>query len=249
MRGNRSEALINIAHHTASAMEVVLPIQNSASSGTITAACGFRATVRDYTNKVLGTVHRDGYTVQVSHGTEVECRFTVNRTHYRNYTRTAIDVASGQWGEGMLNMDPSERAYKLVIEATVAAGGQLVYSSEREKVICSPLKGPFRSGKIICDDNRGFYVRPSYYGNIFDHLTSANCGGITSNWAGTLNSISPRNGKCDDPSAGTELNVNPCWDGGDCCSLSCYHFNGYLITNDNDGNIIPAHECWKIDDK
>ena len=129
-------------------MEVVLPIRNSASSGTIFPRCGFRATVRDYTNKVLGTVHSQGHIVQIASGGEVECRFTVNRTHYRNYTRTAFDIATGQWAEGMLNMDPSERAYKLVIEATVAVGGQIVFSGKREKMICTPLKGPYVLGTL-----------------------------------------------------------------------------------------------------
>ena len=55
-------------------------------------------------------------------------------------------------------------------------------------------------------------------------------------------SRSAGNGVCD-PS----LNYAGCWDGGDCCSFSCWSLNGHFYELDSSNRAVSAHQCHSLD--
>ena len=171
------------------------------------------------------------------------CTFgKVNRSVWRQYAATYMDTQ-----DGFSALDPSEQAYLLHFEITVSAkhsdGPRLVLVEERSKVICTPLVGLSLKKKIICADKRGQWLRPPEDNSAVAHLTKTSCvdAGVSgSKWA--------RNGGPNDGICNAANNVDGCWDGGDCCSYSCFEKQGQFVKLKDGGGWEHAHRCYEVRD-
>ena len=243
MAPSSSGPVVNEPGHPGSSVRIgVVPVttHNTVPSNL---TCSLHVTAQDYTGNVLGPVFNA--TIVNSK----ECLFpTITRAQWRQYASTYMDVQDG-YGE----MAPGERAYALhfVVTAINAVDGALVLVDERNKIICTPIigAGSLRT-KLICDDHRGIWLRPSdsaAENNALQHLNknvaTQNCrdAGVTKGWASRGG---PNDGVCQ-----ASNNVNGCWDGGDCCSFSCWEKNGEFKELASDGKAWQfAHTCYDIDE-
>jgi hypothetical protein len=155
--------------------------------------------------------------------------------------------------DGLPDMEPGSRAYALhfSVTATRVDDGTLILAEERSKIICTPLigAGSLRT-KLFCDDNRGQWVRPtdeSSETNVMQHVDRSvakqKCidAGVTKAWASRGG---PNDGVCQESN-----NLDGCWDGGDCCTFSCWEKNGEFKELGSDGKTWQfAHTCYELDD-
>ena len=179
--------------------------------------------------------------VVLNPGNETTCLHTIEREQYRRFAATYLD-------SDLVEMDEGEKAFAVhvtvsVTSTNVATNVISLFELEHSKTICTPKIGlSTRSGHIRCEGNRGSYHPDDDHDDPSSplyHLTSGqrDCSALS------VNSHTVNNGVCNPGN-----NVDNCWDGGDCCAYSCFHFNGGLVTTDNDGNVIPNHECFLLND-
>jgi len=242
--------LVNEDHHPASYMRLTVPIRNDHISDTFNVSCLFESYAVDYRNAPvsnssfnLSRVSREIIeTVQLAPGNETTCVHMIKREQYRRFAATYLD-------SDLEEMDEDEKAFAvratvLVTAQNLATNSISLFESSHDKIICTPKIGlSTRSGHVRCEGSRGSYhpvddkddsSSPLY------HLTSSqrDCSAIS------VNSHTVNNGICNPGN-----NVDNCWDGGDCCAYSCFHFNGGLVTTDSStGEVVPAHECYLLND-
>ena len=198
--------VVNQEGHPASSMSVVLPVYNN---GTVPEVvnCAFVAEVSDYSAVSTSRVSAGNETLVVSPGQTVNCAFTVTREDYRNHTREFYDVQAGAWGDGLVLMEPAEKAYFLKIRVVASdRTGLPLYSEPRSKIICTP-KISLRS-RIICEDKRGDYIPPEAEMALLENITDAACAEVGKT-GDTIN-----DGKCNNNPSGVNFNnIEGCYDG------------------------------------
>ena len=231
-----SGPVINEPGHPSSSVAIVVVWPQTQQDLLHSISCSLTVTVRDYTSKVIAQIFEETVTGQR------KCVFTkIERHAWRQYALTYLDAQ-----DGMVPMSPGERAYALHVEvsASTPADG-LILLEERSKIICTPIIGSATRTKLACDDNRGQWIKPDADAasqSLLAHLTKTACtaAGISSSkWA--LNG-GPNDGKCQ-----VSNNVDGCWDGGDCCSYSCYERNGHFIELAG-GKWKFVHTCFELND-
>ena len=99
---------------------------------------------------------------------------------------------------------------------------------EYQRVLCTPLL-TLRSG-VLCEDQRGRWRAPAIAATATD-----GCPASARRRVG--------NGRCD-----ADLNTPGCYDGGDCCRVSCLVQHGHLQQLDSSGQAVAAHECPVVSD-
>jgi hypothetical protein len=225
-------------------VQSVLDANNVATAGGMTSA-----ELRDLLKKFL-----DGLasaTSSSSSDAEADsaagCVFeALQRNKWRAYASTYMDVQ-----DGYPAMEPGQQAYMLHFEVTVSsksASPQLLLAEEHAKIICTPVIGASLKSKIVCDDDRGQWIRsPEDAASVahMAHLTRQACvaAGIDK-WSPGLGS-GPNNGVCEE-----QYNVPGCWDGGDCCAYSCFEKNGQHVKLKDSGEPgwEPNHKCFETND-
>ena len=202
--------------------------------------CALKITARDYAGNVLGQI----YNATIINSRQ--CTFPdLKRSAWRQYASTHMDVK-----DGFIDMEAGSRAFALHFEvtATTTSDNILVLVDSRIKIICTPIIGAGSlKNKLFCDDQRGQWIRPSSESttekNALSHLTRQNCidAGVTKSWGSRGG---PNDGVCQQSN-----NINGCFDGGDCCSFSCWEKNGEFKRLSDPGNTWEfAHTCFDIDE-
>ena len=244
----RSGPVVNAPGHPASGFTVTLPFSLGATSPPMRVLCSFVATLRDYAGRpfVNGSIaHSGSINVSVHANTTKQCSWGVTRAAYRQYAPTYMDKQLG-----LEPVDPAEHPYLLRISVTVTVNSSLVFSSNVDKVLCTPRIGAGSLKKrLFCEARRGQYLVPavgSATQKALSHLQSTagkngcQAAGISrSKWA---RKGGPNDGVCQ------ESNNKPgCWDGGDCCTWSCYQLNGEFTQLASDGKAWEfAHTCYAL---
>lgn len=238
-----SGPVVNEPGHPGSIVQIGVETDGLESSSSVMMTCALRVTARDYTGALLGEV------LNATVNNVATCTFPIiTRSSWRRYASTHMDVR-----DGLLDMEPGSRAYALhfSVTATQVGDGTLILAEERSKIICTPLigAGSLRT-KLFCDDSRGQWLRPAEdtaETSVMQHLDRSvakkRCvdAGVTKTWASRGG---PNDGVCQ-PSN----NVDGCWDGGDCCTFSCWEKNGEFKELGNDGKTWQfAHTCNEVDD-
>ena len=127
--------------------------------------------------------------------------------------------------------------YILPITASTSDDG-IILMEERTKIICTPRigAGSLRS-KILCDDNRGQWMRPAsdsksqiYLAHLDRSKVFIRMSKCWSHQNHGLVGVALTMGICQQSN-----NVDGCWDGGDCCTYSCFKLNGEFKQLSSDG--------------
>lgn len=242
-----SSVLVNEPMHPDSGMTLTLPFRHDDLDGSnLSVSCVFNSYAMDYRDRPfvnesyeLSRVSFESTgNVVLAPGQDGQCVHHVDREQYRRFAATYLD-------DDLETISPEEHAYAVWAEVVVTvtntvSGAQSVFEATHKKMICSPRPGSStRSGAMTCEAHRGRYVpnnSEEEAGGVLYHLTTEGgrtCTGLTVN-----------DGRCNNATN----NYDNCWDGGDCCSYSCFYFNGGLITTDANGNIVPQHECHLLND-
>jgi hypothetical protein len=226
-----SGPVVNEPGHPASSVALAIVWPQSQQNDLQSIACALTVTVRDYTSKVIAKVSHE--TVQ---GTN-KCLFAkIERTAWRQHAAMYLDAQ-----DGLTPMDPGERAYTLHFEVTASTPSNgIILLEERSKVICTPVVAGTTRRFIFCDDQRGMWRKPDSDGlsqSLLSHLTTKACtdAGVSTNLV--------NDGTCQE-----SKNVDGCWDGGDCCTFSCYERNGGLIQQKSEGVWEFQHTCFELND-
>merc|ERR1712139_255457 len=95
--------------------------------------------------------------------------------------------------DGFPAMDPSEQAFMLHFEVTVSSktsdgSPRLLLVEEHSKIICTPRIGASLKNKIVCEDNRGQWIRPEKDSFLVAHLSHLNAeackiAGVSREWS------------------------------------------------------------------
>ncbi len=248
MAPTASGPVINEPGHPASNVLIAITTNKGvAGNEAPTLSCGLVVSVRDYTSKVIAKVYEE----KIVANNENNCIFQeVKRSEWLVYAATYLDIGNRNKNISVA-MDPGERAYALHFEVTAStAKDGVVLLQERTKVICTPLIGAGSlQSRIFCDDNRGQWIRPTARSKSQTHLvhldksirkTGCQNAGVTKSWASLGG---PDDGVCQQSN-----NVNGCWDGGDCCTYSCFQLNGEFKELGDDGKWKFSHTCFQLND-
>eukprot|EP00519_Triparma_laevis_P003883 CAMPEP_0182499912 /NCGR_PEP_ID=MMETSP1321-20130603/8017_1 /TAXON_ID=91990 /ORGANISM="Bolidomonas sp., Strain RCC1657" /LENGTH=1576 /DNA_ID=CAMNT_0024704163 /DNA_START=169 /DNA_END=4896 /DNA_ORIENTATION=- len=195
--------VVNEHGHFFSNVYVDAPFENPSATQTYTVKCGFVVYATDYSETSVTKVYSDHAELSLAPGDTKSCEFVVGRSEWWKNATTAMD----KWHAGYdtPQMDTNEMAYALKMEVTgyVVETQEPLNVVERRKAICTPVAST-RSGGMTCEGHRG---RITVNDDFMDHFDDASCPS-----GGTIN-----NGKCN-----TENNnADNCYDGGDCCKVSC----------------------------
>ena len=244
-----SGPVINEPGHPASSVLIaVTPFQGPDNNVSVPRLrCALVVTVRDYTSKIISNIYKES---MISENGINDCIFQeIKRSQWLEFATTHFDVGKNNITSAM---EPSERAYALHFAITASTSDDgIILMEERTKIICTPRigSGSLRS-KILCDDNRGQWIRPesdsnsqSYLAHLDKSVRSPGCqnAGVTKPWASR--------GGPDDGICQQSNNVDGCWDGGDCCTYSCFQLNGEFKQLSSDGKTWEfSHRCFELND-
>jgi len=159
--------------------------------------------------------------------------FLLERPSYRRLAPTYLDASAG-----FPAVPAAESVYAIAIDAFCSGSDGSSFVRHHSKMLCEPLIGTSTRSRIACAAHRGTYARETTDSTVLAHLTTANCraAGITSS---TVN-----DGHCN-----AANNVPGCYDGGDCCSYSCWARNGQFIQLSSSGSDWEfQHTCYNLND-
>ncbi|GMH59657.1 hypothetical protein TL16_g02874 [Triparma laevis f. inornata] len=220
--------VVNQHGHFFSDVYVNVPFLNEGSE-TYTVKCGFNVYTTDYSETNVTKVFSDHREVSLAPNEAKSCEFVVRRSEWWKQAKNSGDKFHA--GYDTPDMAINEKAYALKMEITgyVVETSEPLNVIERRKVICTPAGAvSTRSGGITCEGHRG---RITVNDDFIDHNKACST-------SGTVN-----NGKCNDD----KNNAENCWDGGDCCKVSCLARHGTFIDLENSVK-IDDWECDELDD-
>lgn len=244
--------LVNEPGHSLSNVRVdVVVSRTTESSGStmstmgsadVDVSCGFQAIATDYTSaphfrdNVTGMPDLAASTVKiqpaetatVGEGSPHTFSFSVARVDYRSLAPTYLDT-------DMTAVPPADAFYALTLTAYCSASDGSSFVRQHSKVLCEPIIATASRSKIVCAAKRGTYQKETADTDALAHLDECAAVGITSD--------SVNDGHCN-----LNNNVDGCFDGGDCCSYSCWAKNGHFLQIGADGTHEFAHSCYDLDD-
>jgi hypothetical protein len=174
-------------------------------------------------------------TVTVGAGETASCEWAVGREAYVRFATTALDTALGSVGgaESATPLPPAmlaaEKAFMLDLSVTATGSNGQVFEGTSRKLLCTPAVST--RGRIVCEGGRGTVAAPGADSAI-DHLKACPTDGVVND------------GECH----WSRNNRANCWDGGDCCSVSCSLRNGGLLHQNEQGEVAFQHKCAELND-